>query len=74
MSDFDHRPRIEDLALTRRELLGKMGNGMAALGLVSMLGGDGMLGQASASPLRAANNLNPLAPKPSQFAPKAKRV
>jgi hypothetical protein len=73
MSQFDHGPRIEDLALTRREMLAKMGNGMAGLGLLSVLGGDGLLGTAQAA-VRPNSDLNPLAPKAPHFAPKAKRV
>jgi DNA-binding transcriptional MerR regulator len=72
MSEYDHRPRIVDLALTRRELLARMGNGMAALGLVSLMGAEGLLAQSAP---RAKNaSLNPLAPKRPHFTPKAKRV
>jgi len=40
MSEFDHRPHIEDLALTRRELLGRLGNGFAGLSLLGMLASE----------------------------------
>ncbi|MEP6756081.1 MAG: DUF1501 domain-containing protein, partial [Chthonomonadales bacterium] len=71
MSEFDHRPRVEDLLLSRRELLGRIGGGMAALGLASVLGGEST---ANASPLTAARNLNPLAVKQPHFPVKAKRI
>jgi len=38
--EFDHRPHIEDLALTRRELLGRLGNGFAGLSLLGMLASE----------------------------------
>ena len=37
MSEFDHHDQIADLFLTRRELLGRMGNGFAAVGLMGLL-------------------------------------
>jgi hypothetical protein len=75
MSDYDHGPRIEDLALTRRELLSKMGNGMATLGLVSLLGSQGLVANAAEATAKTANSsLNPLYPKAPQLPGKAKRV
>src|SRR5438309_2646606 len=65
-----HRPRLEDLLLTRRELLGRMGNGFAALGLTGLMASEGLLAQ----PAEAATLLNPLAPKAPQFPAKAKHV
>ena len=53
-----HRPRLEDLLLTRRELLGRMGNGFAALGLTGLMASEGLLAQ----PAEAATLLNPLWP------------
>jgi hypothetical protein len=65
-----HRLKLEDLLLTRRELLGRMGNGFAALGLAGLMAGEGLLAEpAAADPL-----LSPLAPKKPQFPAKAKRV
>jgi uncharacterized protein DUF1501 len=65
-----HRPRLEELLLTRRELLGRMGNGFAALGLAGLMADVGLLsGSAEASTL-----LTPLAPKKPHFPAKAKRV
>ena len=52
---------------TRRDLLGRVGMGMGAMGLQALLGGTGSAGA-------AINGLNPLAPKGTQFAAKAKRV
>jgi len=70
MSEFDHRPRIEDLALTRRELLGRLGNGFAAVSLAGMLTSESA-GHASAA---MASSLNPLSTRSPQFPAKAKRV
>lgn len=75
MSEYDHRSRLEDRFLTRRELLGRMGNGFAALGLVGALGGAGLLGgTAEAAAPGAIASGNPLAPKKPQFPGRAKRV
>ncbi len=81
MSEFDHRQKLEDRFLTRRELLGRMGNGFAMLGLAGVLGAEGLLtSPAEAAPVkgidpaRGAKSLNPLAPKASHFPGKAKRV
>jgi uncharacterized protein DUF1501 len=65
-----HRPRLEDLLLTRRELLGRMGNGFAALGLTGLMASEGLL----AHPAEAATLLNPLAPKAPPFPAKARHV
>ncbi len=67
MSEFDHSSQLGDLFLTRRELLGRMGNGFAALGLMSLLG-ESAFAQTPQTPL------NPLAPKNPHFKAKAKRV
>lgn len=74
MSEFDHRPRIEDLMLTRRELLGRMGNGFALLGLAGVLGAEGLLAEPAEASARGSAALNPLAPRPPHFPGKAKRV
>ncbi len=77
MSAYDHKPNPADALLTRRELLSRMGNGFALLGLAGALGAEGLLG---ASPVEAApppgmgGGLNPLAPRLPQFPAKAKRV
>lgn len=69
MSEFDHRPRIEDLALTRREMLGRLGNGFAALSMAGLF-----TSETAAYAAPSANSLNPLSPKSPQFPAKAKRV
>jgi hypothetical protein len=75
MSRYDHRPRLQDRFLTRRELLARMGNGFAALGLAGVLGAEGLLGAAPAEarrrgPPRSAR----LHRKKPHFPAKAKRV
>src|SRR5216684_7262436 len=65
-----HRPRIEDLLLSRRQLLSRMGNGFAALSLTGLMASEGLL----THPAEAAELLNPLAPKKPHFPAKAKRV
>src|SRR5205823_7203708 len=64
-----HRPKLEDMLFTRRELLSRMGNGFAALGLTSVMAGEGLL----ARPAEAATLLNPLAPEVPPLPAKAKR-
>lgn len=58
--------------VSRRELLTRAGSGAGLLGLAALLGDEGLL----APSVRAANDppLNPLAPRPSHFSAKAKRV
>ena len=70
MSEFDHSIHLRDLFLTRRQLLGRMGNGFAALGLMSLLGESAL-----ASPLQQETNIyNPMAPRKPPMAAKAKTV
>jgi len=59
-----HLPRLEHLALTRRELLQRCGMGFGALALGGMLADAG----------HAAKAANPLALKPPHFPAKAKHV
>src|SRR5205085_2744846 len=66
-----HPPRIEDLFLTRRELLQRSGLGFGMLGLAGLLAADGSLG---AAPPSGPAALNPLAPKQPHFRPRAKQV
>jgi Protein of unknown function (DUF1501) len=54
--------------MNRRQALCRIGGGFGALGLATMLAGEGLLTPAA----NAAGN--PLAPKPPQFAARAKRV
>ena len=72
MSQFDHHDQLEDLFLTRRSLLGRLGNGFAALGLMGLLSESGY----AAGPDKPLDPraMNPLAPHRPQFPGKAKRV
>lgn len=63
-----HLERLEDLFLTRRELLNRAGMGMGMLGLA------GVLAQETAPVHAAPTNLNPLAPRKPHFPAKAQRV
>lgn len=79
-----HEKRPEDLFLTRRELLGRMGNGFAMLGLAGVLGSDAHAAQIKAAPApkggskilasAADARQSPLAPRAPHFPAKAKRV
>lgn len=84
MSAYDHNERIEDNFLTRRELLSRMGNGFAMLGLAGVMGNELVGSSADAAPPKSgapkgrvipvAASTNPLAPRKPQFKAKAKRV
>ena len=80
----EHENPLENHFLTRRQLLGRMGNGFAMLGLASVFGSDALAAEArknvaangtafSAQSLQSAMD-NPLAPRAPQFPVKAKRV
>ena len=56
--------------MTRRQALCKIGGGFGALGLATMLAGEGLL--RADAPKSAADN--PLAPRPPMFKPAAKKV
>ncbi len=71
MSQFDHHDQLEDLFLTRRDLLGRMGNGFAALGLMGLLAEPGM---AAGLEKLGGESLNPLAPHKPPLRARAKRV
>jgi hypothetical protein len=61
--------------LTRRELLAKAGGGCGLLGLAALIAGEQPLSSAArADESRTNLALNPMAPRPTHFAPKAKRV
>ena len=62
--NLPHDFRVAEVPLTRRQMLHKCGMGFGAMAL------GGLLSDAAA----AAMNSNPLAPKPPQFAAKAKHV
>lgn len=65
-----HPPRIDDLFLTRRELLRRSGMGFGLLGLTGLLASQGQLG----SRAQASTDINPLAPRRPHFPAKAKQV
>jgi hypothetical protein len=69
MSVYDHRLRPEHGLLSRRELLRDCGMGLGTLGLAALLAN-------TPTSARAATDayVNPLAPKPPHFRPRAKRV
>src|SRR5436189_3808542 len=68
MNMAHHRPRLEDLFLTRRDFLRRCGIGFGMLGLA------GLAPQlATAAPEGVSAN-SPLAPRSPHFAVKAKRV
>jgi hypothetical protein len=69
----NHAPRLEDALLTRREALCRAGMGFGALALSHLMAEAGLLAPAAraASPV---GSINPLATRPPQFAPRAKRV
>ena len=73
MSEFDHNPHLRDLFLTRRELLGRAGNGFAALGLMSLLG-ESALGAPGLQAGGQVGPYNPMAPRRPPMPAKAKRV
>jgi hypothetical protein len=67
-----NRPHNTFCGRTRREFLWQSGAGFTSLGLTGLLSGDGFFGrQASGA---EQEFVNPLAPKPPHFAPKAKSV
>ncbi len=62
-----HREQLEDLFLTRRELLARCGTGFGALALAGILGNE-------ASAAADARSLTPLAPQAPHFPGKIKHV
>src|SRR5216110_2955349 len=66
MNPFEHLP---PRLLTRRQMLHQVGTGLGLLGLASLFRDAGLL-----TPEAQAASLNPLAAKPPQFAPRAKRI
>jgi hypothetical protein len=70
MSEYNHNDPFRDLFLSRRQLLGRMGNGFAALGMMGLLG-ESALG---AGPVENHTNLNPLMSRTPPLKARAKRV
>jgi hypothetical protein len=65
----DHCPSCaKDLLVTRRDLLTRLGGGIASLAFADLLGQSGLLADVS------AQQLGPLAPKPQMIPAKAKAV
>jgi len=71
MNPAQHRPRLEDRFLTRRDFLGRCGMGFGLVGLANLLGPE-ILGTALGS--EAGSSSSPLAPKAPHFPGTAKRV
>jgi len=71
MSEYNHDELVRDLFLSRRQLMGRMGNGFAALGLMGLLSESSF----GAGTLRGAPEMsNPLAPRKPPLRARAKRV
>ncbi len=66
-----HKPNLEDLFLTRRELLCRSGMGFASLGLASLMGSLGLTAEVRGPEAKMSS---PLAPRAPHFPGKAKRV
>ncbi len=58
---------------TRRDFLCRAGGGIGAIALAALLRGEGLLGKADAAEQKP-DGKNPLAPRPTHFEPRAKRV
>ena len=65
----EHMATLEDLLMTRRQMLQRTGMGMGAMSLAMMLGAN-----SSASAATASSMANPLAPKKAPLPCKAKHV
>jgi hypothetical protein len=68
------KPRNTFCGRTRREFLRTMGGGFTSLALTGLLANDGFLGNQAYASDGITPFQNPLAPKPSQIAPRAKSV
>jgi Protein of unknown function (DUF1501) len=64
---------LEKLLYSRRELLGRLGGGIAGLAFADLLGRQGLLSARLAAE-QARDATNPLAPKPPHFPAKARAV
>lgn len=69
-----HKPNLEELFLTRRELLARCGTGLGALALGTMLTEEARAEGAASGTPAGPDPLHPLAPRAPHFAPKVKRV
>ncbi len=68
----DERPRDTFCGRTRREFLWQAGGAFTSLALTGLLDADGFLVNQAVAADGVSNFVNPLAPKPPHFAPKAK--
>ena len=66
-------PNLTPCGRTRREFLWQVGGGFAGLALVDLLSRDGFFGSSAAAE-SSKYGANPLAPKPTHFAAKAKHA
>src|SRR5215207_8044390 len=66
----DRENRLEDLFVTRRQFVNRVGLGFGALGLTSLVG----MGLLPAPNAAALDPYSPLAPRQPHFTPKAKRI
>jgi hypothetical protein len=74
MTSSQMHPDGQFCGRTRREFLWEAGAGFTALGLVDLLSGDGVFSRKADAADTTAKAVNPLAPKPPHYAPKAKSV
>src|SRR5436190_8708452 len=66
----DHKPKLEDRFVTRREFLGRCGLGFGMVSLSTLLAPQ-LAAQAAATD---GTSNSPLSPRPPHFPPRAKRV
>ena len=66
------KPQANFCGRTRREFLWEAGAGFTSLGLADLLTRDGFFGKTASA--ETSSKINPLAPRPPHFAPKAKSV
>jgi hypothetical protein len=74
MSEYDHYNPVADLFLSRRELMSRLGNGFASLGLMGLLAEPGLASGLFRHSDSSASSFNPLAPKAPPMRARAKRV
>jgi hypothetical protein len=72
MNPADHKLRLDQMMLSRRQWLGRCGMGMGALALSQLMGATDFLAPNAAA--AETMSLNPLAVRNPQFPAKAKRV
>lgn len=74
MDNLHEQPRRGFCGRTRREFLWQTGAGFTGLALAGLLGDDGFLESQAVAADGVSEWKNPLAPKPTHFAPRAKNV